>query len=194
MGNPHGVKIFGLALLVLSTLLGCASYCSGTTLISSRANVLPASAALHRRTLAALLPALSTDDATAISAVATCVQWSCGQPAVGGPRSTQGRQREEEEQVQIVGLLPAIGRLAPGGGWAPVTWHGRALPKRLLRKSQPFSVRLLQPNIYGVYNYLISTRRVELLQWEKLLKDGRVATVYELRPVSVWRRLFNNLV
>lgn len=49
-------------------------------------------------------------------------------------------------------------------------------------------------DLQGVYNYLISTRQVELRQYEKVLKDGGVVVVYELRPVSMWKRFFNNLV
>lgn len=48
--------------------------------------------------------------------------------------------------------------------------------------------------LQGVYKYLIESRQVELKQFEKVLKDGRTALVYELRPVSVWRRFFNNLI
>ncbi|CDJ35735.1 thioredoxin, putative [Eimeria mitis] len=84
--------------------------------------------------------------------------------------------------MQIVGLLPAVGRSRPGGAWAPTTWHGRPRPTSRKSTSEPFAVRLVQPNIYGVYKYLIESRRVELKQQEKKLKGGRKAVVYELRP------------
>ena len=48
--------------------------------------------------------------------------------------------------------------------------------------------------VQGVYKYLIESRKVEPKQLEKELEDGRKAVVYEIQPVSAWRRLLNNLL
>ncbi|KAL8440365.1 hypothetical protein Efla_000253 [Eimeria flavescens] len=138
---------------------------------------------LRRIPLAAVLPSspLATDDAAAVSAVATSLQWSYRKQQPAGVASVDGHHRKDHKQMQIVGLLPATaGGQSLGGEWAPIEWHGRPLPAS--KKSAPFGVRLLQPNIYGVYSYLVERRQVELWKQEKTLKDGRTVVIYELRP------------
>ena len=141
------MKCIVRALLILACLVHPNSYLSGAAILPPTVDVLPAVAVSGGRTLAALLRPLSTDDAAAVAAVATCVQWNCGPAPPSGSRHAQD-QRNTTQQMQIVGLLPAVGRSSPGGAWAQIKWHGRPSPKSRPRTSQPFSMRLLQPNIY----------------------------------------------
>ncbi|KAL8444232.1 hypothetical protein Emag_005589 [Eimeria magna] len=155
---------------------------------------LPSATRAHAIGLATIYPpsAIATDDAAAISAVATCIQWNYRKCQAAGLRDGESHPRRTAPQMQIVGLLPAVGKTASAGGWDPVEWQGGSLPGR--GKPAAFGVRLVQPNIYGVYNYLIMTRQVELWKHEKASTDGRTVTLYELRPVSLWRRFLNNLI
>ncbi|KAL8270828.1 hypothetical protein Esti_005199 [Eimeria stiedai] len=173
----HTLRIQAAVLFPLTGLVPCLHSATGARAIGL-ATIFPPSA-------------LATDDAAAISAIATCVQWSY-RKRQAGVRDLESHPRRSNPQMQIVGLLPAVGKQSLGGGWDPVEWQGRSLPGR--GNPMAFGVRLVQPNLYGVYSHLIMTRHVELWKQEQTLKDGRTVTLYELRPVSFWRRFLNNLV
>lgn len=154
MGGLYGPKYCGQALLIVVGVFCCSFLCTGAAVLSPSVKTSFAVAASGRKPVASLLPPLSTDDAAAISAVATSVEWGfCPQSPSHSQHSRSSEIRGPERLqrqllLQIVGLLPAVGRSKPGGSWEPTKWYGRPLPRWRRGNSQPFAVRLVQPNIY----------------------------------------------
>ena len=135
-------------MLTFSCLVPCILFSTGTAVLWPAAGKSGYSFRLVARHTAALLPPVAPDDAAAVSAVATYVQWGFPAAAAANGQPSRTHLSTGGQKMQIVGLLPAVGRSQPGGSWAPTTWHGRTLPASSGATPQPFAVRLVQPSIY----------------------------------------------
>lgn len=148
MGWQCSLRRCKRALLTVLCVLPCIWLCTGAAVLWPAADISRASLRAVTRPAAALLPPLAPDDAAAVSAVATFVQWGFPSAHVASIKASRVSASTGYQKTQIVGLLPAVGRSEPGGAWAPTTWHGRPLPSLRKAASQHFAVRLVQPNIY----------------------------------------------